>query len=48
MNRNAVKSRAYYDVDLACVKKRTFSKPEDSRIREIFGRVREILTEDKL
>src|SRR5215467_13168936 len=49
MNRNTNKSRriAYYDVDLACVKKRTYSKLEDSRIRDIVGRVREILMGDK-
>ena len=44
-----IKSRriAYYDIDRARVAKRTFSEVEDSRIREIFGRVREILMEGK-
>ena len=41
------KKRAYYDVDQKCVKRRVFSRLENERIREIFGKVEDALIRDR-
>ena len=49
MTTSAVKSKKlkFYDVDRGCARVRTFSKLENVRIREIFGKVEETLIRDR-